>query len=273
MDNNISISFVIATVNYHQRRNIINYDNRIKTIDAELAFLNNELKRMPTGKLYIVNNNGYSKWFNSNGHNHSYIPKKNRKLAEKLAYKKFIGFKIEELQSELYHLKRIHPNPSLSDFVQDSQYMDLLSNYYLSKNKSGLEWMNEDYPRNKEHPENLIHATVNKLSVRSKAESMIAISLAAHGIPFRYECLLELDGLSIYPDFTIMNPENGNLLYWEHFGLMDNPEYATMFSKKIPLYAKNGIILGENLIATFENSSHPLTYNTIESTINNFILN
>ena len=35
-------------------------------------------------------------------------------------------------------------------------------------------------------------------------------------IPFRYECALTLGNTTVYPDFTIMHPNTGELIYREH---------------------------------------------------------
>jgi len=56
--------------------------------------------------------------------------------------------------------------------------------------------------------------------------------LYADNIPFRYECALQLDNITIYPDFTIRHPQTGETIYWEHFGRMDKDDYSkNAFSK------------------------------------------
>lgn len=107
--------------------------------------------------------------------------------------------------------------------------------------------------------------------VRSKSESLIAVSLAQHQIPFRYECLLDINGQILYPDFTIMHPISQKIFYWEHFGMMDNFNYAKETLCKLQLYCENNIIPGKNLITTYETSSSPLCYDTIEKYIQMFL--
>lgn len=88
----------------------------------------------------------------------------------------------------------------------------------------------------------------------------------------RYECELKLDNISFYPDFTLFNPVSGQLVYWEHFGMMDDPQYSLNASRKISRYIAGNIIPGINLIMTFETSSNPLSGIIAESKIEEYLL-
>lgn len=157
--------------------------------------------------------------------------------------------------------KRAHD--SIDKMLNDTAYLELLK----SKASSYTSWMNEDFPTNPKYPEQLKHDTVNNLKVRSKAESFIAVCLNQAGIPFRYEWLLELEGIDFYPDFTIIKPSTGRIYRWEHFGRMDDPKYLSEFKSKIPIYIRNGLVPGDNLIMSFESLDQPLTYTTINKLI------
>lgn len=96
----------------------------------------------------------------------------------------------------------------------------------------------------------LIHRTHNGEWVRSKSEVIIANELAHAGIDYAYEKPLELpDGSRWLPDFTILR--NGEPVYWEHLGLLDDPAYKRRWEAKKASYARNGIS-GEkgNLVIT-----------------------
>ena len=71
-------------------------------------------------------------------------------------------------------------------------YVELLSDYFGKLDSEATVWANADYPKNTNYPESLVHPTVGGLMVRSKSESMIAIALSEHEIPFRYENLIRL---------------------------------------------------------------------------------
>ena len=108
--------------------------------------------------------------------------------------------------------------------------------------------------------------------VRSKSEAMIDLLLNQYGIPYRYECELKLDNISFYPDFTLFNPISEQLVYWEHFGMMDDLQYSLNASRKISRYIAGNIIPGINLIMTFETSSNPLSGVIAESKIEEYLL-
>lgn len=72
--------------------------------------------------------------------------------------------------------------------------------------------------------------------------------------------------------FTIRHPKTGEVFYWEHFGLMDNPTYSKNAYSKLQLYTNHGIIPSIQLITTYETKEHPLTAETIEKIVENYFL-
>lgn len=135
-----------------------------------------------------------------------------------------------------------------------------------------LNWANSPYETNPTHKENLIHKTASGHLVRSKSEALIDTFLSKHTIPFRYECLLPLNGVSVYPDFTIRHPRTGEFFYWEHFGRMDDPAYSQKACSKLQAYTSNGILPSVHLITTYETKEHPLTSDLIERIIQYYFL-
>lgn len=89
---------------------------------------------------------------------------------------------------------------------------------------------------------------------------MISDLLYDRGILYRNECLLDLDDGKppIYPDFTILHPQSRKIIYWEHFGMMDNIAYSEDACTKINRYLKAGILPGDNLILSFETEMTPM---------------
>ena len=120
------------------------------------------------------------------------------------------------------------------------------------------QWLTKEYAKNPKHPEQLQHKCFSGEYVRSKSEVIIANTLFTHHIPYRYECLLSLGGISFYPDFTILNPSTHEIIYWEHFGMMDIPAYSEKAFNKLKLFSRHEIIPGINLITTYETSQHPI---------------
>ena len=94
------------------------------------------------------------------------------------------------------------------------------------------------------------YTTMKGERVRSRAEIIIANMLRLFEIPYRYEAALWIGERVVYPDFTIMNPQTGELFYLEYFGMMDNPDYAAKQFEKIKEYSNTN--LAENFIYVFE---------------------
>lgn len=108
--------------------------------------------------------------------------------------------------------------------------------------------------------------------VRSKSELIIADILSKEGVPYRYEYPLYLRGMGrIYPDFTVLNITKREEVFWEHFGMMDDPVYAEGAIKKIATYEQNGIFPGENLILTYEARKNPINQKLVRSLIEHYL--
>lgn len=120
--------------------------------------------------------------------------------------------------------------------------------------------------------EQLLHPIFNGQKVRSKSEAIIATMLHVNKIPFHYEEALHLGKRVIYPDFTIRHPVTGQIYYWEHFGMMDNENYAQVAFRKMQLYNINGIMLSDTLLATYESEEAPLKSNIVENMIQQYFL-
>ena len=237
--------------------------------------LQKEIKQAPSGNLVCTQNSTYTKWYVSIGGASRYIKKKDRRYAERLAHKKFMKFQLEELKQELSVLNEFIANlekiPKRSQqLLGDRRYIDLLQPFWKKKSEQYHEWMYEKYERNKKHPEKLIHVTKSGCFVRSKSEVMIADALFAYDIPFRYEGELSIGEVILYPDFTMIHPLTGELVYWEHFGMMNVPSYINTCFNKLNTYAQNGIIPTINLITTYETEHIPLASAKVEETIRNY---
>ena len=90
----------------------------------------------------------------------------------------------------------------------------------------------------------LIHRTKRGDLVRSKSEVIIANELLAQGVDrYQYEAPLRLpNNHTRYPDFTIIDDDTGERYYWEHLGLLHNPDYADRWERKLAAYRAADII-------------------------------
>ena len=125
-------------------------------------------------------------------------------------------------------------------------------------------WLREEYPRKGFREDDPYYVTERGERVRSKSELIIANWLFQHGIPYRYECALELwdpkqpRRITIYPDFTILDPATGKCFYLEHLGMMEDERYFRSAMDRISLYEANGYFVGESLLLSFESDKVPL---------------
>ena len=77
-----------------------------------------------------------------------------------------------------------------------------------------------------------------------------------------------INGKIIHPDFTILRVRDRKILYLEHCGMADDPEYAEKrIVKRINEYSQAGIILGDNLFLTFESSTTPFDVRVLDRMI------
>jgi len=241
-------------------------------LDEQINSLLSQISCFPEGKLVCTKdrNNSY-KWYCSDGHKSVYIPKKERKLAEQLAVKRYLSFQLQDLQKEKraidFYLRHHVPSKSEELLENASEYRNLLLPHFKPQSEKLLEWTNSDYESNPKFPNQKIHKTSSGVLVRSKSETLIERALFVNKIPFRYECALQIGSVTIYPDFTIMHPITGELFYWEHFGMMDNSRYAKSAGEKLQLYMTHGIIPSINLITTYETLKQPLSYEEVEKIV------
>lgn len=235
-----------------------------KRLVKQINSLESIIKSLPQEDIFCARNGKYFKWYQTDGKHQTVIPKKDRAYAQKLAKRKYLSYKIEELQQEVkavdayltIHKKIQYKSDEL--YHKNAEYANLLSNVLIHEDESLEDWMNASYEKNPNHPENLVHKTITGEYVRSKSEEIIVMCLHTREIPFRYECALELGAITFYPDFTIRHPATGEIYYWEHFGMIDNLQYYNKYIAKMKKYIDNGIIPTIHLIVTYETQDYPL---------------
>lgn len=249
-----------------------------KRLKNEIQSVQSQLQSLPDGKLICARNQNRYKWYVSDGHTKVYLPKKNQQLAEQLAAKKYLSALQNDLLLEKKaidsYLRNYHSDTQKAHqlLTDESEYQKLLAPYFKPKSHKINEWITCPYDTNTKYPEQLVHKTSSGHHVRSKSEAMIATFLYMNKIPFRYECALLLGDSTVYPDFTILHPQTGELFYWEHFGRMDDPSYYKNVYPKLMLYNSHGIVPSIHLIMTFETKDNPLSSETIEKMISDYFL-
>ncbi|MDO5521161.1 MAG: ATPase [bacterium] len=249
-----------------------------KRLENQILSLEEKINKLPQGSLVCAKNGNYTKWYRVIGNKYTYLKKENQTLAEQLALKKYYMLQLEDLLHErtslekylIHHKLATEKAPRLLNL--NSEYRPLLSSFFLSYSDNLQEWVNAPYNKNSNNPEQLIHKTISGNVVRSKSEALIDMALYQNKIPFRYESPLILNEITFFPDFTIRHPKSGQLMYWEHFGMMDNPNYCQNAYNKLKVFSDNGLIPSIHIITTFETKDCPLSSDLIEKIIKHYFM-
>ena len=205
----------------------------------------------------------------------TYIPRHEETLAARLAQKDYDSAALAQLERQLELINQfiIDYNPqafddvyaNLPNFRQRLVTPARLPDEEYSKRWQALPYKSKPFADNT--PE---YTTAHGERVRSKSEVIIADTLSRMGIPYRYEFPLRLklpqgNAAAFYPDFTCLNLRTRKEFLWEHFGMMDNPDYARNAMDKLDIYESNGIFLGKRLIISHETVEKPLNAKTIRN--------
>lgn len=91
--------------------------------------------------------------------------------------------------------------------------------------------------------EYLIQQASDGVLLRSKSELLIYQRLIDKDLMPQYERPLTLNSATKFPDFTIDRRHiNSKIYYWEHCGMMHNPDYVADWETKKDWYRANGIL-------------------------------
>lgn len=247
-------------------------------LSAQLSSLKEKVDELPAGTLIYSRSPNHTKWYISNGSKPIYIPKREHSTAEQLAVRKFYEYQIEEITYQLKLLDQFleklqhHPTKSTELLKESSYYHELLQKSFSVNQFNPSQWENQIYQHNPNHQENLIHNCHAGHLVRSKSEVIIANALYINKIPYRYECQLILNDITLYPDFTILHPKTHKIYYWEHFGLMSNSSYRENTFNKLKLYGNHGIIPSIQLLTTYETNEVPINSEQVQRMIETYFL-
>lgn len=263
-----------------------NITKECKLLEASIKDKEKFISHSPSGKFQCRKSGKYYNWYISDkiineGNEKTitkYINKNSRELAEKMAKKSLYSCEIRDEKKELRALKMYLKNCSnfnaREKFLSRSDgYLELLAPVLQCKwNKEIEDWLSTASISMAPYPENRKFPCKNGICVRSKSEQIIVSSLYSYDIPFKYEEPLELEGINIFPDFTIINQRTKDIFIWEHFGMMDIERYRQNSIDKINLYTRNGYIPFINILFTFETKDSGVDVNWIDTIIEKLLL-
>lgn len=260
------------------KQTLINERQRLSKMSEKVE---QDLLGAPDGNLRIAHRKGDTQYYHSKTGTSKcgdYISKENIELIKKLAQKKYNENVLRYTKKVVAQMDKL-----LSEY-DDNRLEDIYCSEHPDRQKliTPVEpiydqlisaWMAIPYEGKGFAEDSPDIRSSQKIRVRSKSEKILADYFESIGLKYKYEAPLYLKPYGvIYPDFTFLSKKTGKEVYWEHEGMMDNPEYAKKAVSKIDLYEKNGIFPGENLILTFESSSILINSELVKELVKRYLL-
>lgn len=252
-------------------------EERVKTLNATRSILEERLKVAPEG--YVVTNKVcertyfYQVWWQGGKRIRKYLPKNDLRISllfQKAYDKKELQQIIREINATESLLKELTFQKNYYDSFSDIQ-KSFIQPTELSDELYRAQWEAIPYQSKQDYADQLRFLTAKGEYVRSKSEALIANALFSSGIPYRYEAPLSFDSfVRLYPDFTILRMSTREEIYWEHCGQMDKSDYVRSAIRRLDAYESNHILLGHQLILSFESDKSPLNLESVQYKIDHY---
>ncbi len=236
--------------------------------------LESRVRKMPEGTLAVSKTATRLLYYCINGNERTYLGKDKQKLRILLAQKEYClacisdFAKIRDIMlGVLQKLENISKHGALSKMKEQKKKLvpslkvfDAADDIWRTTNTKHVDKNTHPYETDKGD------------WVRSKAEVIIANMLFSLGVPYIYEYSLNIRGYHYEPDFYILNCITGNIVIWEHLGLMSDVNYVNRNADKIMNYLSAGFIYGKSLIFTMESDVCKMRTDVIRKMINDYCL-
>lgn len=255
-------------------RNVLSdrYDLITKTIEN----IEKKLKALPAGWINVRYQNGKVYYYHAKYKSKDrFLTKGDEVLLKQLLQKYYLKKVLKAAKNELLALSKmlnIYP-ADLPEEMFEKLPEELRSGVepiILGNEQDAREWMEEPYVGKPFKDDAPVYMTIKGERVRSKSEVMLADRLFFRGVPYKYECPIMIDGIVIHPDFSMKRMSDNKIIYHEHCGKMDDPEYYSDLVERINLYNQAGIMQGDRLTFSFETSDKPLDIRVIDRLIDEF---
>ena len=263
---------------------IVAIKERLKELDGHIGRLEKSIQGKGNESLILSKTRDNTRFYAKGKDNKKeYLGRDKLEVITRLAQKRYEIQLLESAEREKKKLNRclsiLSAGCSMDmNVILSSMNPELLE--YITPDTStddgfAQKWLKAKYYKAK-RGEGHIYETLNKDMVRSKSEVIIADRLYSAGIPYHYEQRLDLEDehfntIKYYPDFTILNKRTREIYYWEHLGNLGDPEYCFKNLTKLEYYSDNGILLGKNLILTFESQDKPLYTANVDRLIKEYL--
>lgn len=246
---------------------------RIELLSRSICDIEKKIEGLPEGRIKVKHLNNKDYYYHAGIlPKEKYLSPQDSALISDLVQKDYLKHVLRQIKLELSaieKMQKLYPETIAEDVFdtlsdarkQYARPINICDDSYAEK------WMATPYrrkPFKKDAPE---FYTIKGERVRSKSEVIIADRLRAKGIPYRYECPLKVGNRIIHPDFTILRMSDRKILYHEHCGKMNDPQYTEDLILRAKDYNRTGIILGDRLFYTFESETTPLDMTILDNII------
>ncbi|WP_143084986.1 hypothetical protein [Pseudobutyrivibrio sp. OR37] len=223
-----------------------------------------------------------SKKGNSMASAKTFIRKSDLDIAKQLAQSEFDRKLYADINTRFNRLDSLlsyYSNNRISDLYSklSPERRALIESTYLDDENYIKQWQelyaNKDDEYISKYPIETQYYTEKGEHVRSKSEMIIADKLSKAGVPYVYEPACDLNKKGLHPDFAVLNITTRETYFYEHFGMMDKPEYATAAIRKIAKYRELGYEYGQKLLFTFETGGDGLSIKDLKIIIEKYLRN
>ncbi len=251
-------------------------------LEATINKLKNSISKAPDGTVRVAKQrNSFQFYFNEDikvNKNGKYMPKSEEQKALKILEKEYNIRYLQACEARLSGVNRLISNAKRNNLETVQLKMgkiksELIEPYAVDDITYRKMWEDVQFT-GKGFMENMPEIYTEKGErVRSKSEKIIADRLYKERIPYRYEYPIKLNEYGkVYPDFTILDMKNRKEVILEHLGMMDREEYVSKALRKIASYERSGLIIGVDLIFTYETSYEPFDGRALDRALKNYDL-
>ena len=250
--------------------------DRYDLIAATIENIEKKLKVLPEGRIVVRRQNGNVYYYFAKPKTKDrYLTKADSALISQLLQKRYLKEVLKAAKNELVALSKmltLYPEDLPEELYKKlpEELRTGVEPVILGNEQDAREWMNEPFIGKPFKDDAPVYKTIKGERVRSKSEVMIADRMFFRGVPYKYECPIMIEGQVIHPDFTMKRMSDNKLIYHEHCGRMDDPEYVNDLVERVNLYNQAGIMQGNRLTFSFETADKPLDNRVIDRLIDEF---
>ena len=266
----------------------VNYEMELKSraenleriIKSKQATLNSKEHLRNAGKIRIVRHKKALQFYlitKKNDTSGKYLSRAQDDFAKSLVQYDYETKVVKAAKKELALIKKLLLTNKKSGIQKTFQRFSknrksLVEPVTLSDEDFAKQWLSQKFTGNN-YDNSLEFYTSKGEAVRSKSEVIIADTLKRMKIPYKYELPLDLkNGKTIYPDFCCLNLRTRQEIFWEHFGLMDDPDYVLKTLEKIQSMQESGYNLGRQFIFTMEKPDYPLNPKFVQTMAEKYLV-